>query len=302
MTLYKQTETKYKSIKMGFGTSSIYDYGCYLVSLCNGLNEVGGWKFTPESFNELLKEKKLFVGEFKNYIDIENLSKKLPDVFIKAETYWSYPTDDILKEALQKDRVVVAQVDARGIGGSGTHFVLVLRFEGNTAIIYDPWYGEETKVTKRYSKYGNLLGLRIFTIKTWEKPNAEKTECEKRIEVLEDNLEKKIDELIDETERNKKLEKEIEKNKADYKDKEKYLKLEITNLQKKLSNEIGIRERAEQQAYALDIANSELLKEKETYIKQEEAYKLEIDEIKKQSIQNFNRIELLLSAIFGRGK
>src|SRR3989304_1067266 len=78
--MYKQTEEKYKTIKMGFGAGSIYDFGCYLVALCNGLNQKG-YSFSPESLNELLKNVNAWVGPSRNYIDVTNLHKYFPNVF-----------------------------------------------------------------------------------------------------------------------------------------------------------------------------------------------------------------------------
>ncbi len=161
--MFKQTETKYKSIKMGFGTGSIYSFGCYLVSVCNAL-QVKGYSYTPESLNELFKEKKLWIGEFKNYIDVDNLYKVLPDIFTsftKKEPF----TDTQLKQYMDLGLSVVAKVDAKAIGGTGTHFVLVTKYDGKVATIFDPWFGDEQLVTKRYGKLGNLLGLRVFNIK-----------------------------------------------------------------------------------------------------------------------------------------
>jgi len=166
MTLLKQTELKYKNIRMGLGSGSIFDYGCYLVGVCN-LLVIKGWDVTPEGLNELFKEKGLWTGEFKNYIDTFQLSTKLPDMFSRYTRIEPF-TNTQLTEAMKLS--VIAKVDARGIGGSGTHFVVVTEYDGKVATIFDPWYGEEVLVTKRYGKYGNLLGLRIFDIKGYNKP------------------------------------------------------------------------------------------------------------------------------------
>lgn len=161
--MFKQTEAKYKSVLMGFGTGSIHDFGCYLVSLCNGLL-TKGYTFTPESLNDLLKKNNAWIGEFRNYIDVDRLDDILPDIFKKYEKIEPWSDMAQLAGYLTAGCVVVAKVDARGIGGSGTHFVLVTKIDGANVMIFDPWYGDEIKVASRYSKYGNILSLRVFYV------------------------------------------------------------------------------------------------------------------------------------------
>ncbi len=162
--MLKQTQPQYKKIMLGNGKSSMYDVGCYLFSLVDGLNAMG-WDFTPESFNQLCIDKKLFIGEFQNYIDVDNLPKVLPDIFQSFVKLDVWPPANLLEVYTKENYVVVCKVDARGIGGTGTHFVRLLRMDGNTAIIGDPWFGDEQKVTKRYSKYENILSLRVFQVR-----------------------------------------------------------------------------------------------------------------------------------------
>jgi len=160
--MLKQPLTKYKTIMLGNGTGSIFDLGCYLVSLCDGLQR-HGYTFTPEVFNQVLKDKGLFIPTgTKNYIDVDNLAKKWPEVFVSFKSVAPFTTQSI---PLDDTHVVVAKVDARPIGGTGSHFVEVLRMEGAYAIIGDPWFGDEVRAFDRYGKYGTLKELRIFEIK-----------------------------------------------------------------------------------------------------------------------------------------
>lgn len=164
--MFKQTEEKYKSVMLGFGTSSIYSVGCYLVSLCNGLNKKG-YSFTPESLNDMLKTRNAFIGDYKNYIDVINLDNYFPSVF--GEFQQIDPWNDVptTQELLNGDKVVVCKVNAKAIGGTGTHFVLLTGIVGGVAMIHDPWTGVEEKITVRYGKLGNILGVRIFNIKPY---------------------------------------------------------------------------------------------------------------------------------------
>lgn len=162
--MYTQRDSRWKSKHLGFGEGSIGEYGCYLVELCNGIKKLGH-NFTPNTLNGLLKSKNLFTGEFKNYIDVANLSKVLPSIF---EDFWKLePWDDmgILKGYLNKKYVVLGKVSATPIGGSGTHFVGIYEVEGVNAIIHDPWTGEYQPVSTRYNNYGNIKGLRVFKVR-----------------------------------------------------------------------------------------------------------------------------------------
>src|SRR3972149_2667644 len=123
--MYKQTEEKYKNIRMGFGTGSIYDFGCYLVSFTNGVNK-SGYSFSPESMNEWLKAANAWVGPSRNYIDVANLNKYYPNVFISFQQIDPWNDTPNVRELLKPNLVVVCRVDARGIGGTGTHFVLLV--------------------------------------------------------------------------------------------------------------------------------------------------------------------------------
>lgn len=169
--MFKQTDPKYKSVMMGFGTGSIYQYGCYLVSFVNGLNQKG-YSFTPESMNDMLKAHQAWVGPYKNYIDVLNLEKYFPTIFVKFGKIdpWNDvpPTIDFLKSNL----VVVCRVDARAIGGTGTHYVLLTSIQDNIAVIHDPWTGNVEKITVRYKNYGNILGLNIFNVVPFVKPTT----------------------------------------------------------------------------------------------------------------------------------
>lgn len=176
--MYKQTEDYYKTQNLGFGNTSIYDVGCYLVSLCNGLNNFGH-DFTPRTLNDFLKEKKLWTGEFKNYIDVDRLSSALPEIFSSYKKI--EPWDDLkqLSWYLARDYVVLGKVSAKGIGGSGTHFVLITGIEDINVIIFDPWTGEHQAVAKRYGKLGNILSLRIFGI--INQPEGKTTMSDKQV-------------------------------------------------------------------------------------------------------------------------
>ena len=161
--MYKQTERKYKSIMLGFGDGSIYNYGCYLISLCNGMNKLN-YDFTPESLNQFFKDRNLWVGKYRNYIDVDMLPSILPDMFRSFGKIEPWDNMKQLEKLLDDRCVVLGKVSAKGIGGTGTHFVLIDDTDGVNAVIHDPWTGEYQPVSNRYNKYGNILGLRVFKV------------------------------------------------------------------------------------------------------------------------------------------
>ena len=149
---------------LGFGSGSIYDFGCYLVSLVNGL-AARGYDFTPRTFNNFLKEKNAWTGQYRNYIDVDRLDDILPDIFESYKRIEPTPDMSTIKWYLDRDYLIVAKVNAKAIGGSGSHFVYVEYIKDNVTWIFDPWFGDLRKVTDRYGKLGNLLGLRVFKVK-----------------------------------------------------------------------------------------------------------------------------------------
>lgn len=171
MSRFKQTEDKYKYIKLGFGDGTIYSYGCYLVSLVNGLNDKG-YSFTPEGFNDLLKQNNAWTGEFNNYIDVARLDDIFPNIFTSFRSVDPWDDTPTLDELLKPDLVVLCRVSAKPIGGAinSDHFMLLVGKDGNTAIIHDPWTGKEEKITLRWGSLGNIKGIRIFGVKPYQPP------------------------------------------------------------------------------------------------------------------------------------
>ncbi|MCK9370741.1 hypothetical protein M0R04_12600 [Candidatus Dojkabacteria bacterium] len=167
MTYYKQTEEKYRSIKLGNGEGSIYDYGCYMVSLCNGLRQKG-YDYDPEQLNNILKVKNLWTGTTKNLIDVTNIVPRWFDVFTSFKRVDAWTTVPSLDEILKPDTIAIGEVSPVGIGGSskGQHFVLITKKATNGhAIIYDPWRGIEEIIDTHWGSLGYIKSLRLFTVK-----------------------------------------------------------------------------------------------------------------------------------------
>lgn len=277
--MFKQTEDKYRSIKMGFGDGSIYDFGCYLVSFTNGLNEKG-YSFTPESMNDWLKAANAWVGPFRNYIDVANLHKYYPNVFVSFQQIDPWNDVPPTRELLKNDLVVVCRVDARGIGGSGTHFVLLVGEQDGVAVIHDPWTGRTEKITVRYGNLGNILGLRIFRVKPYvqNEPPAEdkdKTirELREEIDRLNRDRDKMIQEAVD-----KKVEKAIEARDKQWQD----------AVDKKL------KEKDEEKKKALDDQQIEFNEQKQI---SDTEWQAKLDKAKQDAVGGMGGVELIARGI-----
>lgn len=180
MTFYKQTNLDYKKVILGFGAGSIYDYGCYEVSLTNGL-QLRGYSYDPIQVNDILKIKNLWTGTSKNLIDVAHIVEKWGDIFTDFKRIDNWGNSPSLDEILQPNIIAIGEVDAAGIGGTpkGQHFVLITKKATNGhAIIYDPWRGIEEIIDTHWGNLGYIKGLRLFYIKPHIEP-VQETENEK---------------------------------------------------------------------------------------------------------------------------
>lgn len=178
--IYFQTDPKYKKIKLGNGSGSIFDYGCNLVSHCNGLNKLG-YSFTPETLNDLFIEKGIYGGDSRNLIIPGRLPKNIPEIYLSYRSIDPYNDLPGWKEI--PENLIICRVDARGIGGSGTHFVDFDHNIGKLAMVIDPWFGTIDPVTLHYNRYNNILGLRIFNVKKKELAIEENMTDQTKIEL-----------------------------------------------------------------------------------------------------------------------
>jgi hypothetical protein len=175
MSDFCQLDLRWKDIIMGNvtgpnpSTNSIENYGCYLCSLVSGLSDRGyGWD--PASFNLLLRANGAWVGPYEDYIDSANLPKYMPDVFISYQRI--DPWNDIPKvdNLVGESQIVVCRVNARAIGGTGTHYLLLKGQNKGVALIFDPWTNRIEPITTTYGNYGDILGIDVFGVKTKSTP------------------------------------------------------------------------------------------------------------------------------------
>lgn len=163
---YCQLDNRWRNTVFGNSTSTnkIGPYGCYLCSLVSGLSD-RGYDYDPNTFNDLLKSVNAWVGPFGDYIDSQNIDKYLPAIFThfqKVDPWNDIPkVDNLVGENL----IVVCRVNAKAIGGTGTHYCYLVGQQKGVALIYDPWRNVTELITKTYGNYGNVLGIDIFTVK-----------------------------------------------------------------------------------------------------------------------------------------
>src|SRR5258708_7244157 len=120
--MYTQRDPLWKDILMGEGAGTIGEYGCYLVSLCNGLIKFG-YAYTPLTLNTYLKDKKLWTGTFKNYIDTVHCVEYAGALFVGYSTIVPWSDLNQLLALTQGPDVILGRVNAAAIGGQGNHFV-----------------------------------------------------------------------------------------------------------------------------------------------------------------------------------
>lgn len=161
----------YPDILLGFSKSlTIASHGCYSMAILQGLLE-RGYQFSVAQWNELLKSSGVYTEQNPTLIAASTVQAKLSSIFeYGGNEAWS--DSNLVKYLSDKRYIVIGEVSAKGIGGSGQHFVKIDRVDvkpdGKISMTYidDPWGGlEDQKVTTRYNTYGNILSLRVFKIK-----------------------------------------------------------------------------------------------------------------------------------------
>ncbi len=162
----------YPDIALGFGklpSQSIAKVGCFQEDILQGLLDAG-YKFTVAQFNDYLKDRGIYTTGNPTGIVASQFPVKCSDIFLEGR---NEPWNDakLIGYLSDESYIVIGEVDARGIGGSGQHFVRIIRVDvlstGKIGMTYidDPWGGlSNRKVTERYNAYGNILSLRIFKI------------------------------------------------------------------------------------------------------------------------------------------
>lgn len=158
----------YPDVILGFGKAgqTIAALGCFVCSLLQGVLD-RGYSFSVPEFNQLLKDKGCF--DSRTLLNSSSIGFKIPEIFYEGRIE-AWNDEKFIKYLSDPSYIILGEVDARGIGGSGQHFVYVKRADienGKIKMTYigDPWDGlDDQKITNRYNRYGNILSLRVFRV------------------------------------------------------------------------------------------------------------------------------------------
>lgn len=158
----------YPDIILGNGTvaQTIAVVGCYECALLQGLLD-RGYDFSVGQFDALLTDRQCFVDNV--LISASKLPVGIPEIFLEGRTE-AWTDMAVEKYIADPQYIVLGEVSAKGIGGSGQHFVYMQAVDMSGSkitmtYIGDPWGGlDRQKVTTRYNAFGNILSLRVFKI------------------------------------------------------------------------------------------------------------------------------------------
>lgn len=179
----------YPDVKLGNATGgqTIASHGCFEISGYWGL-VLRGYTFTVREYNQILVNLGIFPPN-SALLAAKDFPIKWPKVYFEGRNE-AWNDANLIKYMADKNYFVLGEVDARGIGGSGQHFVYIRSIEvvdGKIKMtnIDDPWGGlENQKVTTRYNQWGNILSLRVFKVQIKVAPQPEEPTMSKLTDFL----------------------------------------------------------------------------------------------------------------------
>ena len=238
-----QRDARWKDKKLG-GGGSIGLYGCLLTCHAMALTYYGH-DVTPDTLNELFKQKGCYDGNYLNFY-------KVGDVYNDYIDVEYYDCQDIpcdltkIDKKLGEKRPVIAMVDfdANPSTKGDWHFVLIIGKENDGSYyINDPWTGETYFF---HAKYGDpakgIYGLRIYdgTPPNISNPQDKIDELQNQVQSANEALASKALEVSMLTEKLSKAERDItdlqeqlnttrsERDQANWEAKQKEISLEKT--------------------------------------------------------------------------
>lgn len=153
----------------GTGTQTIANYGCFMVNIYDALKERGLYTGSVGQWNQHLKDIGVYTPTNPTLLNIATLGAN-SKYFVQGYKE-AYSDAGVLKYLAEPGKyILIGEVSAKGIGGTGQHFVKIIRADstnGKITMTYidDPWGGlSNQKVTTRYGTYGNILSLRVLEI------------------------------------------------------------------------------------------------------------------------------------------
>lgn len=135
--IVSQRDPKWSSVKLGTSTTTLGGYGCTIT--CLGFL-VG---LTPDKVNERMNA----VGGYANG-NLVIWTKVQEAIGVTCYRYTTYDNAKVV-EAISSNGACLAEVDAKAIGGTGKHWVVMI---GNK-LVEDSWFGEQ-RPTSNYTFTG----------------------------------------------------------------------------------------------------------------------------------------------------
>ncbi len=162
-TIFNQSDPRWKSEQLGFGSSTMGNAGCAVTSVAIALTctgEVTDSNFSPQLLNERLKAKNGFSGSL-IYWDNEAIRDFVPN-FNLGNTYSISAVDSMeskiekLKTGLEPNRIGIVHLNSTSAG----HFVVLQKIneDSHTISVLDPAGGK----TNTYSLM-NVDGFKYYT-------------------------------------------------------------------------------------------------------------------------------------------
>lgn len=146
--VYSQHDTRWKYDKLGFSNSTIGSHGCTITAY-SMLAEYYGHHVTPGEFNQIMKDRNLYLGENKNLYSMSAINKIYPDIiyrgFVDANPLKDENIFQIRTEINNRLPVIL-----RVAGTNFVHYVLAIGYDDLGFQIADPRDGTIINLRDRY--------------------------------------------------------------------------------------------------------------------------------------------------------
>ena len=151
MTLYSQRDPRWRN-EVYAGGLTFGAAGCY-VTCVSMLATLAGYEDTPPQTATKLRMADCFIGGMLLYPD--RISQAYPLLGYDGTLNWRrLPADIIRLRREVEDSPVIIEVEFRPGGAippDDQHFVILESFDGDDAIVVDPWDGTRTHLLQRYA-------------------------------------------------------------------------------------------------------------------------------------------------------
>lgn len=110
---WSQRDPRWASVQLGFGSTTIGQYGCVVTSLAMAVTNIEDRKITPDQFNTAMKEVNGFSGPNQNLLHFDAVSRAYPTMqFVEMRSFRTdpAPVDDIARW-LGDGQIVIVKVD-----------------------------------------------------------------------------------------------------------------------------------------------------------------------------------------------